>query len=106
MANSVELVEYSLDSGETWKEAKGTKEWQFAVPIAPIGRNEFWVRATDTVGISRPFVLVVHIEMKELEIPAITYLIDGMTVDSSKLTVSGTFTRPAAFVEVKIDDGN
>ncbi len=105
VANSVELVEYSLDSGETWKEAKGTNNWQFAVPIAPVGRNEFWVRATDTVGnVSRPFVLVINIEMKELEIPTITYPIDEMIVDSSTLTVSGTFARPASFVEVKIDD--
>jgi Copper amine oxidase N-terminal domain/Bacterial Ig domain len=104
--NSTELVEYSLDSGESWKKASGTDKWQFPVNMAPEGVLEIWVKATDTAGnASRPYKLKLKIQLPDLPTPKITYPLENMLVDSETLTVSGLFNKPATGVEVRIDEG-
>ncbi len=103
--NSTKLVEYSLDEGNSWNPASGTKEWSFPVLVAPEGELRIWVRATDTMGFtSRPYVLTVTIDLPDVQPPNITYPTPDMLVRQSSVVISGTAKKPAKTVDVRIDN--
>ncbi|GEM_PF-716095 len=104
--NSVELVEYSLDEGASWQEARGTDEWLFAINAAPEGRMIIKVRATDIAGnVSRAYTLKIFVKFADIPTPTISYPIDDIIVDNPNLVASGTLMSPAVKVKSRIGDG-
>ncbi len=104
--NSVVQVEFSLDGGKVWQQAEGTDKWTAPIITAPEGEITVKVRATDdsgNVGLvsTRRFFL----KFPDVPTPIISYPLPGMTIDTSLVTVSGTFSSPATYVRVKLDDG-
>lgn len=103
----VALVEYSTNGGKDWNNAIGTYSWFFIIETLPEGEYRFKVRATDISGNkSNDYERRFYVRLPDIPTPTISYPINGMTIDTGNITISGTTMLPAVGVQIKLDGGN
>ncbi len=104
---AIAYVEYSTDAGKSWSKANGAESWFFILETVPEGEFKFRVRAADTSGnMSSEYERRFYVRLPEIPTPTISYPINGMTVDTGNITVSGTTMLPAVGARVKVDGGS
>lgn len=104
---AIAYVDYSTNAGKSWNKATGTDSWFFILETVPEGEFKFRMRAADTAGnMSSEYERRFYVRLPEIPTPTISYPINGMTVDTGNITVSGTTMLPAIGVRIKVDGGN
>jgi hypothetical protein len=104
---SIAFVEYSINAGKDWSKATGTDNWFFILDTVPEGEFKFKVRALDASGnMSSVYERRFYVRLPEIPAPTISYPVNGMTVDTGNITISGITMLPAVGVKIRVDEGN
>ncbi len=91
--NGINLVQVSIDNGNTWQDAVGTEEWSYSLDTRVIqdGTHVVFLKVWDNYGIQGLYSSLINIDNTapdiNLELPS-----DDMCVKNGILTLSGHMT--------------